>query len=46
MNATDLAYTPATDLIPRIRSKALSPVELTRAVLERIEQVNPKINAF
>jgi aspartyl-tRNA(Asn)/glutamyl-tRNA(Gln) amidotransferase subunit A len=46
MNATDLAYTPATDLIDRIRSKALSPVEVTRAVLERIEQANPKINAF
>ena len=46
MTATDLAYTPATELIPQIRSKALSPVELTRAVLERIEQVNPKINAF
>jgi len=46
MTATDLAYTPATELIPQIRSKALSPVELTRAVLERIDQVNPKINAF
>src|SRR5262245_63299002 len=46
MNATDLAYTPATELIPRIRSKTLSPLELTRAMLERIEQVNPKINAF
>ena len=46
MNATDLAGTPATDLIPRIRSKALSPVELTRAELERIEQANPTINAF
>jgi len=46
MNATDLAYAPATDLIPRIRSKALSPVELTRVVLERIEAVNPRINAF
>jgi aspartyl-tRNA(Asn)/glutamyl-tRNA(Gln) amidotransferase subunit A len=46
MNATDLGYTPATELVPRIRSKALSPVELTRAVLERIEKVNPKINAF
>jgi aspartyl-tRNA(Asn)/glutamyl-tRNA(Gln) amidotransferase subunit A len=46
MNATDLAYTPATELISRIRSKALSPVEVTRAVLERIEQVNPAINAF
>ena len=46
MNATDLAYTPATDLVASIRSKALSPVDVTRAVLERIEQVNPKINAF
>ena len=46
MNATDLAYAPATDLVSRIRSKALSPVEVTRAVLERIEQVNPKVNAF
>jgi aspartyl-tRNA(Asn)/glutamyl-tRNA(Gln) amidotransferase subunit A len=46
MNATDLAYTPATELIPRIRSKEVSPVEVTRAVLERIEQVNPAINAF
>ena len=46
MNATDLAYTPATELIPRLRSRALSPVDLTRAVLERIEAVNPMINAF
>ncbi|HSB43093.1 MAG TPA: amidase [Methylomirabilota bacterium] len=46
MNATDLAYTPATELVPRIRSKALSPVELIRAVLARIEQANPKVNAF
>lgn len=46
MSATDLACTAATELIPRIRAKALSPVEVTRAVLERIEQVNPRINAF
>ena len=46
MNATELSYIPATDLIPRIRSRALSPVELTRAVLERIARVDPKINAF
>ncbi|MBI3105126.1 MAG: hypothetical protein HYY95_06060 [Candidatus Rokubacteria bacterium] len=35
MNATDLCYTPATELASRIRDKALSPVELTRAVLDR-----------
>ena len=30
----------------RIASKALSPVELTRAYLERIERLNPRINAY
>jgi aspartyl-tRNA(Asn)/glutamyl-tRNA(Gln) amidotransferase subunit A len=42
----DLCYTPATELLPLIRTRALSPVELTRAVLERIERLNPRLNAF
>ena len=46
MSATDLCYTPATELESLIRSKALSPVEVTRAVLERIERLNPRLNAF
>ena len=46
MNPTDLCYTPATKLLPLIRSKKLSPVELTKAVLGRIERLNPKLNAF
>jgi len=46
MNATDLCYTPATQLARLIRAKQLSPVELTRAVLERIERLNPVVNAF
>ena len=46
MNATDLCYTPATELIPLIRAKKLSPVELTEAVLARIERLDPKVNAF
>ena len=37
MNATDLCYAPATELIPLIRAKKLSPVELTDAVLARID---------
>ena len=41
MNPTDLCYTPATKLLPLIRSKKLSPVELTKAVLARIEKLNP-----
>src|SRR5918992_3857069 len=42
----DLAWTPATELIDLIRTKALSPVELTRAVLDRIDRLNPALNAF
>jgi aspartyl-tRNA(Asn)/glutamyl-tRNA(Gln) amidotransferase subunit A len=45
MNATDLCYTPATELLSLIKKRALSPVELTRAVLDRIARVNPKLNA-
>jgi aspartyl-tRNA(Asn)/glutamyl-tRNA(Gln) amidotransferase subunit A len=44
--AGDLAFTPATELAALIRSKKLSPVELTRAVLDRIERLNPTLNAF
>src|SRR5438270_729854 len=46
MSSTELGFTPATELTRLIRTKALSPVELTRAVLERIERVNPIVNAF
>jgi len=46
VSAVDLAYTPATELAALIRSKKLSPVELTRSVLERIERLNPTLNAF
>ncbi len=46
MTDTDLCYAPATRLVALIRSKALSPVELTRAVLARIERLNPVLNAF
>ena len=46
MNATDLCYTPATELSRLIRSKALSPVEVMEAVLARIERINPVINAY
>lgn len=43
---TDLAFTPATDLLEQIRRRALSPVELTRAVLDRAEQLDASLHAF
>lgn len=42
----ELAYTPATALATLIRAREVSPVELARAVLERIEDVEPRVNAF
>ncbi|MGC2480413.1 MAG: amidase family protein, partial [Candidatus Sulfotelmatobacter sp.] len=34
------------ELGPRLRRKEVSPVELTRACLDRIEKLNPVLNAF
>lgn len=46
MNATELCYTSATDLARLIRQRDVSPVEVIDAVLERIERVNPRLNAY
>src|ERR1700728_2931767 len=34
------------ELAPRLRRKEISPVELTRACLDRIQKLNPTLNAF
>lgn len=34
------------ELAPRLRRKEVSPLELTRACLDRIEKLNPTLNAF
>ncbi len=34
------------ELAPRLRRKEVSPVEVTRACLDRIEKLNPRLNAF
>ena len=46
MNATDLTQCPAHELLQLYRSGQASPVEVTQAVLARIERLNPQINAF
>ena len=43
---SELWFTPAYELAERMRSRALSPVELMEACLARIEAVNPALNAF
>src|SRR5690242_4265874 len=42
----NLCNLTAVELLEAYRKHELSPVEVTRAVLERIEKVNPKLNAF
>ena len=44
--ASNLADCTATQLLDLYRSGQASPVEATRAVLARIDQLNPKLNAF
>jgi aspartyl-tRNA(Asn)/glutamyl-tRNA(Gln) amidotransferase subunit A len=41
-----LTYASIDELAPRIRSGELSPVELTQATLDRIEKLEPQLNAF
>lgn len=43
---TNTMYATLTETADRIRSKEISPVELTSAMLKRIEAVNPAIDAF
>lgn len=46
MTARDLCWTTAVELSQLIRDKQVSPVEVTEAVLARVAEVNPRINAY
>lgn len=46
MNDEELCYLSAVDLAAAIRSKKVSPVEVTAAVLKRIDRLNPALNAY
>ena len=46
MSPHHLCWLPATELAALIRARKLSPVELTEALLARIERLNPTLNAF
>ena len=46
MPANDLLYTPVWQLRQLLDSREVSSMELTEAYLFRIEQLNPKLNAY
>ncbi|PYS07993.1 MAG: Asp-tRNA(Asn)/Glu-tRNA(Gln) amidotransferase GatCAB subunit A [Acidobacteria bacterium] len=43
---TDLVFLSLTELSELIRARKVSPVEVTRTILERIERLNPALDAF
>ncbi len=46
MKKSELCSLSATEMVDGYRKKSFSPVEVTKAVLERIERLNPVLNAF
>jgi aspartyl-tRNA(Asn)/glutamyl-tRNA(Gln) amidotransferase subunit A len=44
--AADIAYASALDLAEQYRAKTLSPVEATQALLDRLDTLQPTLNAF
>lgn len=46
MDAEAIAYLPITELAAQLREKKLSSVEVTRALLDRIHRLNPKLHAY
>src|SRR5262249_28677357 len=42
----DIAMLNLSEASQHIQKRSLSPVELTRACLDRIERLNPELNAF
>ena len=46
MNQEDLAFLPAVEIAALVRTKKLSPVEITQAALARIERLNPALGAY
>jgi aspartyl-tRNA(Asn)/glutamyl-tRNA(Gln) amidotransferase subunit A len=46
MTDQDLAFASIAQLAPRLAARETSPVELTEAAIARLEQLEPKLNAF
>ncbi len=46
MGNLEICWMSAREMAEAIRTKQLSPVEIIDAILQRIEQLNPKVNAY
>jgi aspartyl-tRNA(Asn)/glutamyl-tRNA(Gln) amidotransferase subunit A len=46
MNKEDICFMSALDMFDSIRKQELTSEEITETIIERIEKVNPIINAY
>ena len=46
MSEDDLCFAAATELAAWVRAKQVSPMEIARAVLDRIDRFDGSVNAF
>jgi aspartyl-tRNA(Asn)/glutamyl-tRNA(Gln) amidotransferase subunit A len=46
MSASEIGFATALDLVELYRTKALSPVEATQAMFDRLDVLQPRLNAF
>ena len=46
LDVKDLHWLPVTRAAQAIAARELSPVDLTKALLDRIEKLDPRLNAF
>ena len=46
LNKNNLCFVPAHKLRAAIKKKEISPVEIVKTILARLEKINPQINAF
>ena len=46
MSNDDICYLPQPQALALFKSRKLSPLELMKALIERAERVNPKVNCF
>jgi len=46
MNKKDICFIPAWEIGEKIKTQELSSLEITEMIIERIEKINPIINAY
>ena len=46
MNKEEICYMSACEMTEKIKSQEITSEEITETIIERIEQINPKINAY